>query len=444
MPSVIEVGRAAKSFEQSPEKEKISKVILWVDGENYVESGDDTGATFEADCFFATQDMADSLLNRLKNITYKPYSASNAIFDQSAELGDTLSISDNRVGLYRQIIRFGALMTSDIKAPGGSDLEHEYKYKPKSDRETQREFANRITNAQAQSLIEQSIDGISLSVSGDDGTTTFELKSGTATLDTETVDLHVKSVNVDGTFTANKIKGGTLEVGGVSNQSGYISVLNEDGNWAGTIDNSNLSLIDSSREYTTKVGPKEILLGQVTGYREKPPFISVSVLGNIGCYENTDGVKYGSIWLRSSDSLTGINLRGDNGEIYCQKMSFPDGSMVDYIVERGTYGIWTYEKWSSGKAVCWGKESFTDSINQAFGSLYMGNSHQTNFPSGLFIEEPQLCQITPQGTTNAESAMLTIVGGLSSTKTQRFRFVRPDNSVSGTFTAHYYAVGTWK
>lgn len=27
---------------------------------------------------------------------------------------------------------------------------------------------------------------------------------------------------------------------------------------------------------------------------------------------------------------------------------------VDYIVEQGTSGIWTYEKWNSGKAVCWG------------------------------------------------------------------------------------------
>ena len=27
---------------------------------------------------------------------------------------------------------------------------------------------------------------------------------------------------------------------------------------------------------------------------------------------------------------------------------------VDYIVERGTTDIWTWEKWNSGKAVCWG------------------------------------------------------------------------------------------
>ena len=27
---------------------------------------------------------------------------------------------------------------------------------------------------------------------------------------------------------------------------------------------------------------------------------------------------------------------------------------VDYIVEQGTSGRWTYEKWNSGKAACWG------------------------------------------------------------------------------------------
>lgn len=32
----------------------------------------------------------------------------------------------------------------------------------------------------------------------------------------------------------------------------------------------------------------------------------------------------------------------------------------DYIVESGTKGIWTYEKWASGKAVCWGMTDHTD------------------------------------------------------------------------------------
>ena len=32
------------------------------------------------------------------------------------------------------------------------------------------------------------------------------------------------------------------------------------------------------------------------------------------------------------------------------------GSVADYIVEQGTSGIWTYRKWASGIAECWGRE----------------------------------------------------------------------------------------
>ena len=34
---------------------------------------------------------------------------------------------------------------------------------------------------------------------------------------------------------------------------------------------------------------------------------------------------------------------------------------VDYIVEQGTSGIWTYRKWNSGIAECWGTQ--TASVN---------------------------------------------------------------------------------
>ena len=32
---------------------------------------------------------------------------------------------------------------------------------------------------------------------------------------------------------------------------------------------------------------------------------------------------------------------------------------VDWIVEQGTRGIWTYRKWNSGIAECWGKSEHT-------------------------------------------------------------------------------------
>lgn len=86
------------------------------------------------------------------------------------------------------------------------------------------QIASRITEGEAESLIDQAVGSISMSVSGSDGTTTFQLLQGSAVLDTETVDLHVKSINITGTITADAVKantsittptitGGTINIG---------------------------------------------------------------------------------------------------------------------------------------------------------------------------------------------------------------------------------------
>lgn len=59
------------------------------------------------------------------------------------------------------------------------------------------------------SAISQFANSISLSVSGTNGTTTFKIDGNGATLDTETFDLHVKAVNVEGTITADSVKANT-------------------------------------------------------------------------------------------------------------------------------------------------------------------------------------------------------------------------------------------
>ena len=82
-----------------------------------------------------------------------------------------------------------------------------------------------------------------------------------------------------------------------------------------------------------------------------------------------------------------------------------DNQMVDFIIARGTSGIWTYEKWASGKAVCWGvttKESFN--INTAYAGAYYsevtngGKNGHAEFPSGLFVAEPTLVNVQNYGT----------------------------------------------
>lgn len=60
---------------------------------------------------------------------------------------------------------------------------------------------------------------------------------------------------------------------------------------------------------------------------------------------------------------------------------------VDWIVEQGTSDIWTYRKWNSGIAECWGYWRTTSTFPNAYGGAYeSASSLKKSFPSGLFIE----------------------------------------------------------
>lgn len=61
--------------------------------------------------------------------------------------------------------------------------------------------------------------------------------------------------------------------------------------------------------------------------------------------------------------------------------------VADYVVERGTSGIWTYEKWASGKSECWGTwiGALTDYENYNGFHFYQ---QQVAFPEGLFAGNP--------------------------------------------------------
>lgn len=51
-----------------------------------------------------------------------------------------------------------------------------------------------------------------------------------------------------------------------------------------------------------------------------------------------------NMWGRTIERYIGIN-----------SSNIKNLEIKDYVADYGTNGIWTYEKWASGKAVCWGK-----------------------------------------------------------------------------------------
>lgn len=65
------------------------------------------------------------------------------------------------------------------------------------------------------------------------------------------------------------------------------------------------------------------------------------------------------------------------------------GGGADYIVEENTSGMWTYRKWASGVAECWGRTNMTVTNWSQWGNLYEGSPYPSfTFPSGLFIDIP--------------------------------------------------------
>lgn len=118
------VGLGVTSVEDNGTLPPISRVTLMVDDNNAITAGDDTGREIVADCPFATQEMVNAILSRLKGYQYHAYTASDAGIDPAVELGDAVTVG----GIYSFVGRIEDDGTGypSIAAPGEAELEDEY------------------------------------------------------------------------------------------------------------------------------------------------------------------------------------------------------------------------------------------------------------------------------------------------------------------------------
>ena len=108
---------------------------------------------------------------------------------------------------------------------------------------------------------------------------------------------------------------------------------------------------------------------------------------------------------------------------------------ADFIIQRGKSGVWTWEKWNSGKAVCYGQYGSIISAEKN-----TNKSYTVNFPVGLF-NSISYANAIPRG-THAE-ALNVIVGATDETN---FVFYIANISTSASYNTQPYmeAIGTWK
>lgn len=82
--------------------------------------------------------------------------------------------------------------------------------------ELRTQISGKIDGNEAQSMINQTVDRITLEVSSGTGGSTFTLKSGGVEISSDTVDLNVNAVNVNGKLVASQIDATDLHVSGAN------------------------------------------------------------------------------------------------------------------------------------------------------------------------------------------------------------------------------------
>ena len=138
--------RKAKELSISPEFKAYTGVRIYTgtqdeNGADIVyEAGDlDSGRVLEIENEWGTQAQANNILATINGWQYKPYDASGAILDPSAELNDGVTVNDVYSGICSKIIHFGTLMDSDIAAPHDEEVDYEYTFQTSEERKITRQ-----------------------------------------------------------------------------------------------------------------------------------------------------------------------------------------------------------------------------------------------------------------------------------------------------------------
>lgn len=88
------------------------------------------------------------------------------------------------------------------------------------------------------------------------------------------------------------------------------------------------------------------------------------------------------------DGSANLHAQGDSNNSIVIKATL-DERTADYIIEQGTNGIWTYRKWASGLAECWGVLNTSVTPTYSWGSThYYGKLEDISFPASLFTDVP--------------------------------------------------------
>ena len=234
MSDSIFIGSRAASLDIGDIPANVTRVNINVDSNTYYTAGDDTGRTLEATCNWATQSMANAVLDMVQGVEYQPFTASDALLNPAAEIGDGVVVG----GIYSVIgtadMQFNRLFTAEISAPDLDEVDDEYPYESLERRQYDRELArtrSMISKSASEILLQVEgiaedlegqissisvkVDSITLDVSNGSTSSTISLKAGNVTISSETIQM-------DGLVTFTGLSSGTTTINGACIKTGQI------------------------------------------------------------------------------------------------------------------------------------------------------------------------------------------------------------------------------
>lgn len=114
---------------------------------------------------------------------------------------------------------------------------------------------------------------------------------------------------------------------------------------------------------------------------------------------------------------------------------------VDYIIEQGTSGDWTYRKWASGIAECWGVHPTSFNCKTNIGNCWFTDWLGVHYPTGLFLEPTKAIPVA----SCADNWSWLCMVQSNSNNSVVFRGVRSSNYTTVYDTAvTIHVIGTWK
>lgn len=360
------VGLGVTSVEDNGTLPPISRVTLMVDDNNAITAGDDTGREIIADCPFATQEMVNAILSRLKGYQYHAYTASDAGIDPAMELGDAVTVG----GIYSVVSRIEDDGTGypSIAAPGEAELEDEYPSVGPVTQTFNRQLAetrslisktseeillkveneleglsssfsvqlqqiqSQVTGLNGQvSSITQKVDNITLSVSNGSTSSSISLSVGGVTVSSQTIQMNglvtfTGLANGTTTIDGACIKTGTIEASRIDTDSLYVNAANITGSLTiGQLPNNvattgdipdRVSELENDEGYQTERGVVEIIDGTVTAdYVNALRITARTLQGREVELLDSGGSKVGTMDIVNTNSGDGLTIGTNRGGI---------------------------------------------------------------------------------------------------------------------------------